>query len=158
MYALEKKMYEFINTKKLKPSSEKDYKVDCRNFIRWYQKHSDIPADYVYDYYMQCLENTKYTITTKERKKKVVGEFLVFLGIYSRSHIIIQNNKTKRIRYYSTLEYSTYFEGKKIENCDDANALGDFQKIRHLAEYGRTKSERDLAKAIYFKLIQLNLI
>lgn len=151
-------MYEFVDAKNLKPSSQKDYKVDCRNFIRWYQTHSDIPDDCVYDYYMKCLENTKYTMKTKQRRKRVVEEFLVFLGMYSRSHIIIQNNKTKKIMYFSSLEYSTYFEGKKIENIDDANPLGDFQKIKHLAEYGKTKSERDLAKAIYFKLIQLNLI
>lgn len=107
------KLDEFLENKNAAKSSIKDYKVDCMTFIKWYSKHRDIEDGLLYNSFLKALDNSDLSHKTKKRKKIIIGEFLVYIGAFSSSHIIVKNERNI-IKYYDVNECKIIMQGREI--------------------------------------------
>lgn len=108
-----KKLDEFLEDKSISERSKKDYKVDCVCYIKWYGTHKHLPEGQLYRAFLKALDNSDLSKKTIRRRKLIVGEYLVYIGIYSSSHLIVKNCNNM-IRYYDITNSEIYLNGKKI--------------------------------------------
>lgn len=104
---------EFLENKQVSERSKKDYKVDCMCFINWYQAHKHLKEGIVFRAFLNALDNSILSEKTKRRRRLIVGEYLVYIGIYSSSHLIIK--KGRFINYYDITDCEIFINGKKVE-------------------------------------------
>ncbi len=109
------KLDDFLETKELKKRSAKDYRVDCMSFINFYLNHKHIRNGQIYNVFIKALNKSKLSETTKRRRILIVGEFLIFIDMYSSTHIIIKNTKNNQIKYYDAQNSEIYLLGNRID-------------------------------------------
>jgi len=109
------KLDDFLENKEVKKRSAKDYRVDCRSFINFYLKHKHIQNGQMYNMFIKALNKSKLSETTKRRRILIVGEFLIFIDMYSSTHIIIKNTKNNQIKYYDAQNSEIYLLGNRID-------------------------------------------
>lgn len=103
---------EFLENKNVSKRSIKDYKVDCMSFIKWYQTHKHLKDRMLYSAFLKALDNSELSEKTKRRRRLIVGEYLVFIGIYSSSHLIVK--KGKFVKYYDITDCDVFINGRKL--------------------------------------------
>ncbi|WP_304818976.1 hypothetical protein [uncultured Clostridium sp.] len=103
---------EFLANKDVSKRSMKDYTVDIMCFINWYQTHKHISDKLLYKSFLNALDNSKLSERTKRRRRVIVGEYLVHIGIYSSSHLIVK--KGRIIKYYDVIDCEIFMNGVKI--------------------------------------------
>lgn len=109
------KLDDFLENKEVKKRSAKDYRVDCMCFINFYLKHKHIQNGQMYNMFIKALNKSKLSETTKRRRILIVGEFLIFIDMYSSTHIIIKNTKNNQIKYYDAQNREIYLLGNRID-------------------------------------------
>lgn len=103
---------EFLENKQVSKRSMKDYRVDVMCFINWYQTHKHLREGLIFKAFLNALDNSNLSEKTKRRRKLIVGEYLVHIGIYSSYHLIIK--KGRFVNYYDISECEIFMSGRKI--------------------------------------------
>lgn len=107
----------FLKYKNTTKSTKKDYKVDCMSFINWYLLHKHLPDRLLYRAFLKSLDNSELSEITKRRRRIVVGEYLVYIGCYSSSHLIVKSNDM--VKYYDLINSEIFLNGEKVFICDE---------------------------------------
>lgn len=119
------KLDDFLETKELKKRSAKDYRVDCMSFINFYLNHRHLKDGQMYNVFIKALNKSKLSETTKRRRILIVGEFLIFIDMYSSTHIIIKNTKNNQIKYYDARNSEICILGNRIYLYNDRGEIKD---------------------------------
>lgn len=69
----------------------------------------------MYNMFIKALNKSKLSETTKRRRILIVGEFLIFIDMYSSTHVIIKNTKNNQIKYYDAQNSEIYLLGNRID-------------------------------------------
>ena len=105
-------MDKFLENKNVSKRSMRDYKVDCMCFIKWYGTHKHLKDSLLYSSFLKALDNSELSEKTKRRRRVVVGAYLVFIGIYSSSHLIVK--KGEFVKYYDITNCDVFINGRKL--------------------------------------------